>query len=137
MLSYTPSFRYEREAASSAVVAAAAAATGEEAAKKRQRRTLKQFTSKTIETEMETRRAATTVGQDEMAAKPALRGASGGDNRGGGGALYLQPAVAGGADPDGGASVGCTEASTASPPQDAVLVNIRPVGPVSLLLTPG
>lgn len=34
-------------------------------------------------------------------------------------------------------SVECGVASTAFPPQDAVLVNIRPVGPVSLLLTPG
>eukprot|EP00904_Undaria_pinnatifida_P008760 jgi/Undpi1/5013/HiC_scaffold_19.g08365.m1 len=34
-------------------------------------------------------------------------------------------------------AVGCGIVSTESPPQDAVLVNIRPVGPVSLLLTPG
>lgn len=34
-------------------------------------------------------------------------------------------------------SISCVDASTESPPQDAVLVNIRPVGLVSLLLTPG
>lgn len=38
---------------------------------------------------------------------------------------------------DGGSPVGCAEVSTATPPEDAVLVNIRPVGLVSLLLTPG
>ena len=34
-------------------------------------------------------------------------------------------------------SISCEEVSTESPPQDALLVNIRPVGLVSLLLTPG
>lgn len=34
-------------------------------------------------------------------------------------------------------SVECGEVSGASPPRDAVLVNVRPVGPVSMLLTPG
>lgn len=34
-------------------------------------------------------------------------------------------------------SVGCGEVSDAAPPRDAVLVNVKPVGPVSVLLTPG
>ncbi|CAM9605342.1 unnamed protein product [Scytosiphon promiscuus] len=97
-----------------------------------------------IGAETTTRRAAEvgTAGRDRNAPDPALRGASGGDNRsggggGGGGDLRLRSAVAAARVSEGVSSVGCAKASTASPPRDAVLVNIRPVGPVSLLLTPG
>ncbi|CAN0142248.1 unnamed protein product, partial [Hapterophycus canaliculatus] len=123
LLSYTPSFRYEREA----VPPAAAGATAEEAARMRQPRALNSFAGGSIGAEVETRRAtsAAAAGQEKMAAEPALRGAIRGNNKG---------KAIGSA---GVSSVGCAEASTASPPQDAVLVNIRPVGPVSLLLTPG
>lgn len=96
MLSYTPSFRYERESAATFTAASAAGKAG-----------------------------ALGDGVDLAGrAATALRGAGGVRAAGSTGSDYFS-------------SVGCKEASTASPPQDAVLVNIRPVGPVSLLLTPG
>lgn len=94
VLSYTPSFRHERDEA-------AALKAG------------------LIPVEIDA-----AAGQAKAATLGALRGADG-ERR-------LGSARSGGDFP-----LACAEVSTAAPPQDAVLVNIRPVGAVSLLLTPG
>lgn len=96
LLSYTPSFRHERE---DAAAGASASASGE--------------------TKVLGDRVVASMDGDA-----ALRGA--------GGKIVAETTGL-----NSISSVGCRKASTASPPQDAVLVNIRPVGPVSLLLTPG
>lgn len=102
VLSYTPSFRQERERAAAVSAASAAGMT----------RALGDGRGVPTEKDAAEDVAATRRGAgDEIAAETTGL--------------------------DGVSSVGCQEASTVSPPQDAVLVNIRPVGAVSLLLTPG
>ncbi|CAB1098339.1 unnamed protein product [Ectocarpus sp. CCAP 1310/34] len=118
VLSYTPSFRYERE------IAAAAAAAGRR-------------------TQAEDNGGVLVEADVEAAGSAAAKAARGSAAVGEGKTVTITSARRGGGvglqmNVDGVApAVGCGEASTASPPQDAVLVNIRPVGPVSLLLTPG
>lgn len=114
LLSYTPSFRHESDGSRASVgkvgVAPMAgdAAAGEAAA---------------------AAAAAVAAGEANSVTLVALRGA--------GSDLNLGGAAAAAAGSYGDSPLGCAEVSNASPPQDAVLVNIRPVGPVSLLLTPG
>lgn len=110
VISYTPSFRHEREQAA----AAATTAGG------------KNVVPVEIDAAAEALAVPAAGEAKVVGALAALRGA--------GGELDAAAAEFGGG---GGPSVGCAEATTASPPQDAVLVNIRPVGFVSLLLTPG
>lgn len=108
VLSYTPSFRHERnEAAASAAKAAGVIP---------------------VETDTAAGVAAAAVaGEAKAGTLGALRGAG---NK-------IDLGVPAGAGSDRDCPLGCAEASTVAPPQDAVLVNIRPVGLVSLLLTPG
>ncbi|CBJ28200.1 conserved unknown protein [Ectocarpus siliculosus] len=126
VLSYTPSFRYGREipeAASAAAAAAAAAAGRRTQAKDNDGVSVETDAKAAGSTAAKAARGAAEVGEGKaVAITSALRG-------GGVGLPMKLDGVA--------PAVGCGEASTASPPQDAVLVNIRPVGPVSLLLTPG
>lgn len=116
VLSYTPSFKHDLDEAAAAVAAASAERAG------------------VIPVEMDAAAgvaAAAAAGAGVGEAKAATLGAL----RGAGDKLNLGAPAADGL--DGDFPLGCAEVSTTAPPQDAVLVNIRPVGPVSLLLTPG
>lgn len=116
VLSYTPSFKHDLDEAAAAVAAASAERAG------------------VIPVEMDAAAgvaAAAAAGVGAGEAKAATLGAL----RGAGDKLNLGAPAADGL--DGDFPLGCAEVSTTAPPQDAVLVNIRPVGPVSLLLTPG
>eukprot|EP00903_Cladosiphon_okamuranus_P017947 g16514.t1 len=108
VLSYTPSFRHERNEAEASTEKAAGVIP--------------------VEIDAAARVAAVAAaGEAKVGTLGALRGA--GDK--------MDLSVPAGAGLEGYFPLGCAEVSTAAPPQDAVLVNIRPVGLVSLLLTPG
>ena len=109
VLSYTPSFRYERQEGSAAAPPS--------------------LTSSEVE-------GRGLVAKAEVA-KPDSLGSEGGVLRGAGGNVASESRAVSRAGSDSASSISCQEVSTESPPQDAVLVNIRPVGLVSLLLTPG
>lgn len=137
LLSYTPSFRHERESAAAAA-AGATGATGAAVAAGEGRAVGNGIVEAPMEIDAapeEEAAAAAAAAIGEAKAAPvvvALRGAHGGEINSPAEAVEMTGLGLGGV-----SSAGCREASTALPPQDAVLVNIRPVGPVSLLLTPG
>lgn len=109
VLSYTPSFRHTRDQAAA-------------------------LKADVIPMELGAAAGAAAAAAAAEEAKAATLGAL----RGAVGELHSGVPAAEGAGSDWASSwLGCAEVSTASPPQDAVLVNIRPVGAVSLLLTPG